>query len=85
MRTLAMLKKTEPRSLTSSRERLIKIGAGGGRQGRYVTFQTAEVAVLQQIFVDPDADCPAVGAARTGMKGRRAHATDEEARCTLIT
>jgi len=33
-------------SLTSLREKLIKIGAKGVSHGRYVTFQMAEVAML---------------------------------------
>jgi Transposase DDE domain group 1 len=50
MRTLAMPKTAEPWSLTSSRERLIKIGAEVVSHGRYVTFQMAEVAVPRQMF-----------------------------------
>ena len=45
MRTLAMPKAAEPWSLTSLREKLIKIGAKVVNHGRYVTFQMAEVAV----------------------------------------
>jgi len=41
MRTLAMPKAAEPWSLTSLREKLIKIGAKVVSQGRYVTFQLA--------------------------------------------
>jgi hypothetical protein len=52
IRTLAMLKATEPRSLTSLREKLIKIGAKVVSHGRYVTFQLAEVAVSRQMFAD---------------------------------
>jgi Transposase DDE domain group 1 len=52
MRTLAMPKTAEPWSLTSLRERLIKIGAKVTSQGRYVTFQMAEIAVPRQMFVD---------------------------------
>ena len=52
MRTLAMPKTAEPWSLTSLREKLIKIGAKVVRHGRYVTFQMAEVAVPRQMFVD---------------------------------
>jgi hypothetical protein len=37
-------------SLTSLREKLIKIGAKVISHGRYVTFQTAEVAVPRQMF-----------------------------------
>jgi hypothetical protein len=52
MRTLAMTKTAEPWSLTSLREKLIKIGAKVVRHGRYVTFQLAEVAVSRQMFKD---------------------------------
>jgi hypothetical protein len=50
MRTLAMPKAAEPWSLTSLREKLIKIGAKVVSHGRYVTFQMAEVAVPRQMF-----------------------------------
>ena len=50
MRTLAMPKPAEPWSLTSLREKLIKIGAKLVSHGRYVTFQMAEVAVSRQMF-----------------------------------
>jgi hypothetical protein len=50
MRTLAMPKAAEPWSLTSLREKLIKIGAKVVSHGRYVTFQMAEVAVSHQMF-----------------------------------
>src|SRR3954471_9955017 len=52
MRTLAMPKTADPWSLTSLRERLIKIGAKVVRHGRYTTFQMAEVAVPRQMFAD---------------------------------
>ena len=52
MRTLAMPKTAEPWSLTSLREKLIKIGAKIVSHGRYVTFQMAEVAVPRQMFAD---------------------------------
>jgi hypothetical protein len=52
MRTLAMPKMAEPWSLTSLREKLIKIGAKVVSHGRYTTFQTAEVAVPRQMFQD---------------------------------
>jgi hypothetical protein len=45
LRTLAI-----PWSLTSLREKLIKIGAKVISHGRYVTFQMAEVAVPKQMF-----------------------------------
>ena len=50
MRTLAMPKTAEPWSLTSLREKLIKIGAKVVSHGRDVTFQMAEVAVPRQMF-----------------------------------
>jgi DDE family transposase len=52
MRTLAMPKTADPWSLTSLREKLVKIGAKVVSHGRYVTFQMAEVAVPRQMFVD---------------------------------
>ena len=52
MRTLAMPKTAEPWSLTSLREKLIKIGAKVVSHGRYVTFQMAEAAVSRQMFAD---------------------------------
>ncbi len=37
-------------SLTTLREKLIKIGAKVVRHGRYVTFQLAEVAISRSLF-----------------------------------
>jgi len=50
MRTLAMPKTAEAWSLTSLREKLVKIGAKVVSHGRYLTFQMAEVAVSRQMF-----------------------------------
>ena len=52
MRTLAMPKTVERWSMTSLREKLIKIGAKVVSHGRYVTFQMAEVAVPRRMFAD---------------------------------
>jgi Transposase DDE domain group 1 len=52
MRTLAMPKTVEAWSLTSLREKLIKIGAKVVSHRRYVTFQMSEVAVSRQMFAD---------------------------------
>ena len=52
MHTLAMPKTVERWSLTSLREKLIKIGAKVVSHGRYVTFQLAEVAVPRQMFAE---------------------------------
>ena len=50
MRTLALPKEVEDWSLTTLREKLVKIGAKVVRHGRYVTFQLAEVAVPRSLF-----------------------------------
>ena len=47
-----MPKTAEPWSLTSLREKLIKIGARVVSHGRYVIFQMAEVAVPRRMFAD---------------------------------
>src|SRR3954470_7392230 len=52
MRTLAIPKTAQPWSLTSLREKLIKIGAKVISHGRYVAFQMAEVAVPREVFAD---------------------------------
>jgi hypothetical protein len=52
MRTLAMPKTVETWSMTSLREKLIKIGAKVVSHGRYVTFQLAEVAVPRRLFAE---------------------------------
>ena len=50
MRTLALPKEVEHWSLTTLREKLVKIGAKVVSHGRYVTFQLAEVAVPRSLF-----------------------------------
>ncbi len=50
MRTLALPKEVEHWSLTTIREKLVKIGAKIVSHGRYVTFQMAEVAVPRDLF-----------------------------------
>jgi hypothetical protein len=52
MRTLALPDAVEQWSLTSLREKLIKVGAKIVRHGRYVTFQIAEVAIPRDLFAD---------------------------------
>ena len=48
--TLALPKEIEQWSLTTLREKLVKIGARIVRHGRYVVFQLAEVAVPRVLF-----------------------------------
>ena len=50
MRTLALPKEVEHWSLTTIREKLVKIGAKVVAHSRYVTFQMAEVAVPRDLF-----------------------------------
>jgi len=50
MRTLALPEAVKQWSLTSLREKLVKIGAKVVTHGRYVMFQMAEVAVPRELF-----------------------------------
>ncbi|MDP7666622.1 MAG: transposase, partial [Rhodospirillales bacterium] len=52
MRTLALPAAVEQWSLTTLREKLVKIGAKIVRHGRYVVFQMAEVAIPRELFAD---------------------------------
>ncbi len=50
LRTLALPDEVERWSMTTLREKLIKIAAKFVRHGRYVTFQLAEVAIPRWLF-----------------------------------
>lgn len=50
LRTLALPRKVSQWSLTTIREKLIKIGAKVVRHAKYVTFQLAEVAIPRSLF-----------------------------------
>ena len=50
LRRLAVPKSVGQWTLTTLRERLIKIGAKVARHSKYVTFQLAEVAVTRDLF-----------------------------------
>ena len=52
LRTLAMPEPIKDWSLTSLKEKLIKIGAKLVSHGRYVAFQMAEVAVPRMLFAE---------------------------------
>ena len=52
LRTLALPEAVEHWSLTTLREKLIKIGAKVVRHGRYITFQMAEVAISRPLFAE---------------------------------
>ncbi len=51
-RTLALPDEIEHWSMTTLRDKLIKIGAKVVRHGRYVTFQLAEVAIPRRLFAE---------------------------------
>ena len=52
LRTLATPEPIKDWSLTSLKEKLIKIGAKVVSHGRYVAFQMAEVAVPRKLFAE---------------------------------
>jgi hypothetical protein len=52
LRTLATPEPIKDWSLTSLKQKLIKIGAKVISRGRYVTFQMAEVAIPRNLFAD---------------------------------
>ncbi len=52
MRTLALPKDVEHWSLTTLREKLIKIGTKVVRHCCYITFQLAEVAMPRTLFAE---------------------------------
>jgi Transposase DDE domain group 1 len=52
VRTLALPQEVEHWSLTTLREKLVKIGARIVRHGRYVVFQLAAVAVPRALFAE---------------------------------
>jgi Transposase DDE domain group 1 len=52
LRTLALPQEVEDWSLTTLRDKLVKIGARIVHHGRYVVFQLAEVAVPRALFAD---------------------------------
>jgi hypothetical protein len=56
-RTLATPEPIKDWSLTSLKERLIKIGAKVVSHGRYVVFQMAEVAIARQMFQGSSRNC----------------------------
>ncbi len=49
---LALPDAVEQWSLTTLREKLVKIGAKIVRHGRYIVFQMAEVAIPRDLFAD---------------------------------
>ena len=52
LRTLALPDAVQQWSMTTLRDRLIKIGGKIVRHGRYVTFQMAEVAIPRGLFAN---------------------------------
>ena len=86
MRTLAMPNTEEPWSLTSLREKLIKIGAKVVNHGHYITFQMAEMAVSRQMLADilsPIARLWALPAPARGANGIKC-GKHRQRRCALL-
>ncbi len=52
MQTLALPKEVEHWSLTTLREKLVKIGAKVVLHGGYITFQLPEVAIPRSLFAN---------------------------------
>ena len=52
LRTLVLPGEVEHWSLTTLREKLIKIGTKVARHGRSVTFQLAEIAIPRRLFAE---------------------------------
>jgi hypothetical protein len=50
LRTLALPRRVSQWTLTTLRDKLIKIGAKVVRHAKYVTFQMAEVAIPRNLF-----------------------------------
>ena len=72
LRTLATPEPIKDWSLTSLKEKLIKIGAKVVSHGRYVAFQMAEVAIpTAAVRRDPAADRGTAAAATTSASVRR--------------
>jgi hypothetical protein len=55
---LALPRSVRHRTLTTLRDKLIKIGAKTDRHARYVTLQLAEVAVPRLLYRDSQPDTP---------------------------
>jgi hypothetical protein len=61
LRTLATPEPIKDGSLTSLKEKLIKIGAKVVSHGRYLAFQMAEVAIPRNLFADIRGSSPSCG------------------------
>jgi Transposase DDE domain group 1 len=84
MRTLTLPEEVEQWSLTTLREKLVKIGARIVRHGRYVMFQLAEVAVPRALFAvrrDPAPDRPAQAKAPPDMSEASKVSSNPRAKC----
>ena len=71
LRSLVLPQEVEQWSLTSLREKLVKIGARIVRHGRYVVFQLAEVAVPRAL--SPRSFAGSIGCGRGRRRSRHEH------------
>jgi Transposase DDE domain group 1 len=85
MRTLAIPKAAEPWSLTSLREKLIKIGAKVVSHGRYMTFQVAEVAVSRLKFRDTLMLIAGLGIARISVRDAKIECDKQRRQVCALT
>jgi hypothetical protein len=89
LRTLATPEPLKEWSLTSLKEKLIKIGAKIVSHGHYVAFQMAEVAIPKNLFADHSADDRGTAAAARCIDSEcvRCHASHQkpEEKCVLTT
>ena len=78
LRTLATPELIKDWSLTSLKDKLIKIGANVVSHGRYVIFQMAEVAIARQMFQEILRLIGATAAATTSASVRRSMSCIQE-------
>ena len=90
LRTLATPEPIKDWSLTSLKEKLIKIGAKVVSHGRYVAFQMAEVAIPRNLFADilrliAELRPPPVSINRVKRSIRHAFEPNSRERCVSMT
>jgi len=78
LRTLATAEPIKDWSLTTLKDKLIKIGAKVVSHGRYVIFQMAEVAIARQMFQEILRLIGATAAATTSASVRRSMSCIQE-------
>jgi hypothetical protein len=80
LRTSATPEPIKDWSMTSLKEKLIKIGAKVVSHSRYVAFQMAEVAIPRNLFVDIRFEMP-ISTLRSPLENCRGTRPTQAARC----